>query len=71
MDLDATFDTGLCRVLGIRYPICQAGMGFVAPRATGRRRVGRGRARRHGAGSMKSIQLRDEIRLLDDSTDRP
>ena len=30
-DLDGVFDTELCRALHVRYPICQAGMGFVAP----------------------------------------
>src|SRR5829696_296449 len=65
------FDTELCRTLHIRYPICQAGMGFVAPGRLAAAVSAGGGLGVIGAGSMGSKQLRDEIRLVRDSTDRP
>lgn len=71
MDVSAVFDTELCRAVGIRYPICQAGMGFVAPGRLAAAVSAGGGLGVIGAGSMGSRQLREEIRLVRDQTDRP
>ena len=46
--------TPLCDLLGIRYPICQAGMGWVARSGARRRRVRGRRARGHRRGARQS-----------------
>jgi len=63
--------TPLCELLGIEYPIVQAGMGFVArgPLAAAvSAAVGLGTI---GAASLGAKGLREEIRKVRDLTDRP
>ncbi|MGD9751543.1 MAG: NAD(P)H-dependent flavin oxidoreductase [Acidimicrobiia bacterium] len=63
--------TELCRTLQIRYPICQAGMGFVAPGRLAAAVSAAGGLGVLGAGSMNAAQLRQEIAVVRDSTDAP
>ena len=65
------FETALCRSLAIRYPICQAGMGFVAPGRLAAAVSAAGGLGVIGAGSMGSRQLREEIRIVRGETDQP
>ncbi|MBI1962653.1 MAG: nitronate monooxygenase [Candidatus Rokubacteria bacterium] len=63
--------TPLCDLLGIRYPICQAGMGWVARSALAAAVSAAG-----GLGVIAAVhgtpaELRDEIRRVRDATDRP
>ncbi|MEA3215435.1 MAG: enoyl-[acyl-carrier protein] reductase [Acidimicrobiia bacterium] len=71
MDADAILDTELCRTLGIRYPICQAGMGFVAPGRLAAAVSAAGGLGVIGAGSMNARELREEIHVVRQRTDRP
>jgi enoyl-[acyl-carrier protein] reductase II len=71
VDHSPILDTELCRMLGIRYPICQAGMGFVAPGRLAGAVSAAGGLGVLGAGSMSARQLREEIRVVRDLTDRP
>lgn len=64
-------NTELCRTLQIRYPICQAGMGFVAPGRLAAAVSAAGGLGVLGAGSMSARQLRREIQVVRDSTDAP
>lgn len=63
--------TPLCDLLGIRYPICQAGMAFVARSGLAAAVSSAGGlgviAAAHGTPAL----LRDEIRRVRDLTDRP
>lgn len=63
--------TELCRTLQIRYPICQAGMGFVAPGRLAAAVSAAGGLGVLGAGSMSPRQLREEIQVVRDTTDQP
>jgi len=58
-------------LVGVDYPICQAGMGFVAPGRLAAAVSAAGGLGVIGAGTMKPDQLREEIRLVRDTTDRP
>ena len=63
--------TRLCDLLGIRYPICQAGMAFVA-----RSRLAAAVSEAGGLGVLAAAhatpaELREEIRRVRDATDRP
>jgi len=63
--------TPLCDLLGIRYPICQAGMGFVARSALA---IAVSRAGGLGvlaAAHLTREELRAEIRRVRDETDQP
>ncbi len=70
-DFADVLTTDLCRTLQIRYPICQAGMGFVAPGRLAAAVSDAGGLGVLGAGSMSARQLRQEIQVVRDSTDRP
>jgi enoyl-[acyl-carrier protein] reductase II len=63
--------TQLCERLNIQYPICQAGMGFVAPGRLAAAVSAAGGLGVIGAGSMNATQLRDEIHVVRDTTDKP
>jgi nitronate monooxygenase len=67
----AALHTPLCDLLGIRYPICQAGMAFVARSALAAAVSSAGGlgviAAAHGTPAL----LRDEIRRVRDLTDKP
>jgi enoyl-[acyl-carrier protein] reductase II len=71
MGAEDVLNTELCRILQIRYPICQAGMGFVAPGRLAAAVSAAGGLGVLGAGSMNARQLREEIHIVRDSTDRP
>lgn len=71
MDVAEMLNTELCRTLQIRYPICQAGMGFVAPGRLAAAVSAAGGLGVLGAGSMSARQLRREIQVVRDSTDAP
>ncbi len=63
--------TPLCDLLGIRYPICQAGMGYVA-----RSRLAAAVSEAGGLGVLAAAHespegLREEIRRVRDATDKP
>ena len=67
----STLHTPLCDLLGIRYPICQAGMAFVArsglAAAVSRRAGWACIAAAHGSPA----ELRAEIHRVREQTDRP
>lgn len=63
--------TQLCERLNIQYPICQAGMGFVAPGRLAAAVSAAGGLGVIGAGSMNAAQLRDEIQMVRETTDKP
>ena len=67
----SALQTPLCDLLGIRYPICQAGMAFVA-----RSGLAAAVSRAGGLGVIAAAhaspaELRAEIRRVRDQTDRP
>lgn len=66
-----TLHTPLCDLLGIRYPICQAGMGYVA-----RSKLAVAVSEAGGLGVIAAAhntpaELREEIRRVRDGTDKP
>ncbi len=63
--------TPLCSLLGIEYPIVQAGMGFVARGELAAAVSSAGALGVIGAASLAPKQLREEIRRVRDRTDRP
>ena len=63
--------TKFCDLVGIRYPVCQAGMGFVATSRLAGAVSAAGGLGVIGAGTMTAAELRDEIRTLRDFTDKP
>jgi NAD(P)H-dependent flavin oxidoreductase YrpB (nitropropane dioxygenase family) len=67
----AALHTPLCDLLGIRYPICQAGMGYVA-----RSELAAAVSEAGGLGVLAAAhttpeELRAEIRRVRDRTDKP
>ena len=71
MNADSILHTQLCERLNIAYPICQAGMGFVAPGRLAAAVSAAGGLGVLGAGSMTATQLREEIHVVRDTTDKP
>ena len=70
-DVKTTLHTPLCDLLGIRYPICQAGMGYVA-----RSKLAATVSEAGGLGVIAAAhntpeELRAEIRRVRDATDKP
>ncbi len=70
-DIKTTLHTPLCDLLGIRYPICQAGMGYVA-----RSKLAAAVSEAGGLGVIAAahntpVELREEIRRVRDATDKP
>src|SRR5262249_13177740 len=63
--------TPLCDLLGIRYPIVQAGMGYVARADLCAAVSAAGGLGMIGAASLTAPELRDEIRKVRGLTDRP
>jgi enoyl-[acyl-carrier protein] reductase II len=63
--------TELCRRLGIRYPIMQAGMGQVAYGKLAAAVSAAGGLGVIGAGYLTADELRREIRLIREHTDKP
>jgi enoyl-[acyl-carrier protein] reductase II len=63
--------TPLCDLLGIRYPICQAGMGYVARSSLAAAVSAAGGLGVIAAAHSTPAELRAEIRRVRDLTDRP
>jgi len=63
--------TPLCDLLGIRYPICQAGMGYVARSGLAAAVSEAGGLGVLAAAHNTPAELRDEIRRVRDRTDKP
>jgi enoyl-[acyl-carrier protein] reductase II len=63
--------TPLCDLLGIRYPICQAGMGYVARSALAAAVSAAGGLGVMAAAHHTPAELRAEIRKIRDLTDAP
>jgi len=61
----------LCRLLGVRYPICQAGMFQVAYGRLAAAVSAAGGLGVIGSAYMSGAQLREEIRLVKNETDAP
>lgn len=68
---DILEDTPFCRMLGIRYPICQAGMYSVAYGRLAAAVSEAGGLGVIGSAFMKPDDLRREIRLVREETDKP
>jgi enoyl-[acyl-carrier protein] reductase II len=71
MSSDSIFATALCDRLGIKYPVFQAGMGFVAHAELAAAVSNAGGLGCIGSGSMGARELREQIRLCKTLTDRP
>ena len=67
----AALRTPLCDLLGIRYPICQAGMGYVARSALAAAVSEAGGLGVLAAAHCTPEELRAEIRRVRDRTDKP
>ena len=63
--------TPICDLLGIRYPICQAGMGYVARSALAAAVSAAGGLGVIAAANLSPRELREEIQKVRDQTDRP
>jgi enoyl-[acyl-carrier protein] reductase II len=63
--------TPICDLLGIRYPICQAGMGYVARSALAAAVSAAGGLGVIAAANLSPRELREEIKKVRDLTDRP
>lgn len=64
-------DNPICRLLGIRYPICQAGMYQVAYGRLAAAVSNAGGLGCIGSAYMDPAQLREEIRIAKNETDKP
>jgi len=71
MDINSLFNPPLCQRLNIKYPVFQAGMGFVAHAELAAAVSNAGGLGCLGSGSMTAQELKDQIRLCRDLTDRP
>ena len=68
---DIFADNALCRLLGIRYPICQAGMYQVAYGPLAAAVSNAGGLGVIGSAYMDPERLREEIRIARSETDKP
>jgi enoyl-[acyl-carrier protein] reductase II len=71
MDVENIFSSPLCRRLNIQYPVFQAGMGFVAHAELAAAVSNAGGLGCLGSGSMTARELKEQIRLCRELTDRP
>ena len=71
MSPNQIFDTPICRRIGIRYPVFQAGMGFVAHAELAAAVSNAGGLGCIGSGSMGARELKEQIRRCKAMTDRP
>lgn len=71
MDTQKILHTKICDMLGIQYPICQAGMGLVAHAELAAAVSNAGGLGVLGAGTMSAQELREEIHKVKDLTDKP
>jgi enoyl-[acyl-carrier protein] reductase II len=65
------FDTPICRRVGIKFPVFQAGMGFVAHAELAAAVSNAGGLGCIGSGSMGARELKEQIRRCKAMTDRP
>ena len=63
--------TPICDLLGIQYPICQAGMGYVARSALAAAVSAAGGLGVIAAANLSPRELREEIKKVRDQTDKP
>ena len=71
MNTDSIFATPITRRLNIKYPILQAGMGFVAHAELASAVSNAGGLGCIGSGSMSAHELSEQIHRCRDLTDRP
>jgi len=71
MSTGSLFNPPLCQRLKIKYPIFQAGMGFVAHAELAAAVSNAGGLGCLGSGSMSAAELKEQIRRCRDLTDRP
>ena len=71
MSLELSLATPICERLGIKYPIFQAGMGFVAHAELAAAVSNAGGLGCLGSGSMSSQELKEQILRCRDLTDHP
>ena len=71
MNIELAPNTPICERLGIKYPILQAGMGFVAHAELAAAISNAGGLGCIGSGSMSSHELKEQISRCHDLTDRP
>ena len=71
MKLDSIFETATTRRLKIKYPVFQAGMGFVAHAELAAAVSNAGGLGCIGSGSMSAHELKEQIQRCRDLTDRP
>jgi len=71
MKLDSIFETPTTRRLKIKYPVFQAGMGFVAHAELAAAVSNAGGLGCIGSGSMSAHELKEQIQRCRDLTDRP
>jgi enoyl-[acyl-carrier protein] reductase II len=71
MELNPALQTPITGRLGIRYPVFQAGMGFVAHAELAAAVSNAGGLGCIGSGSMSARELKEQIQLCRDLTDRP
>src|SRR5437879_2700757 len=67
----ALFSPPLCRRLKIKYPVFQAGVGFVAHSELAAAVSNAGGLGCIGSGSMSARELKEQIHRCRDLTDRP
>src|SRR5712692_3903013 len=71
MDIESAFKTPLCRRLNMQYPVFQAWMGFVAHAELAAAVSNAGGLGCLGSGSMTANELKKQIRLCRELTERP
>src|SRR6516164_2970708 len=71
MDVENIFSTPLCRRLNLKYPVFQAGMGFVAHAELAAAVSNAGGLGCIGSGSIAARELKEQIQRCRDLTDRP
>jgi enoyl-[acyl-carrier protein] reductase II len=71
MNSSSVFETPICHRLGIRFPVFQAGMGFVAHAELAAAVSNAGGLGCIGAGTMNDRELKDQIRRCRAMTDCP
>jgi enoyl-[acyl-carrier protein] reductase II len=71
MNVSSIFETPIARRLGIRYPVFQAGMGFVAHAELAAAVSNAGGLGCIGSGAMGAHELKEQIHRCRDLTDRP
>jgi enoyl-[acyl-carrier protein] reductase II len=71
MKMKSLFNTKVCKILGIKYPVMQAGMGYLARGRLAAAVSNVGGLGVIGTGHLTLDELREEIRLAKSLTDKP